>query len=122
MEEWVPAGAHVCAATGFRDVDPDCATAFDKWAVGWYERDLAWVEGRGGRSVGEVSGPAPFPEPTSTETSPPRSCRATSRVGRTPGERTIMTHMGMPALDAAVASLVYDLALEAGAGTWIEVF
>ena len=45
------------------------------------------------------------------------------RSGREhPGERTIMTHMGMPALDAAVASLVYDLALDAGAGTWIEVF
>ena len=45
------------------------------------------------------------------------------RPGREdPAERTIMTHMGMPALDAACAALVYDLALEAGAGTWIEVF
>jgi ornithine cyclodeaminase/alanine dehydrogenase-like protein (mu-crystallin family) len=33
-----------------------------------------------------------------------------------------MTHMGMPALDAAVASLVYDLALDQDAGTWIKVF
>ena len=42
--------------------------------------------------------------------------------GERDDERTIMTHMGMPALDAAAAALVYDLALEAGAGTWIKVF
>ena len=121
MEEWVPAGAHVCAATGFRDVDPGCATAFDKWVVGWYGRDLAWVEGEevgrlGGLRPGALSKADIFGD-IATEIMP----------GRKPGrehdrERTIMTHMGMPALDAAVASLVYDLALEAGAGTWIEVF
>jgi ornithine cyclodeaminase/alanine dehydrogenase-like protein (mu-crystallin family) len=37
-------------------------------------------------------------------------------------ERTIMTHLGMAALDAAVASLVYDLALDQGAGTVMRIF
>jgi ornithine cyclodeaminase/alanine dehydrogenase-like protein (mu-crystallin family) len=37
-------------------------------------------------------------------------------------ERTIMTHLGMSALDAAVASLVYDLALDQGAGTTMKIF
>ena len=121
MEEWVPAGAHVCAATGFRDVDPACATAFDKWAVGWYGRDLEWVEGEevgrlGGLQPGQLSRADIYAD-IATEIMP----------GRKPGrvadrERTIMTHMGMPALDAAVASLVYDLAVEAGAGTRLEVF
>ena len=34
MESWVQPGTHVCAATGFRDVDKACATAFDTWVVG----------------------------------------------------------------------------------------
>ncbi len=45
MEEWVRPGTHVCAATGFRDVDKACAARFDKWVVGWYGRDLEWIEG-----------------------------------------------------------------------------
>jgi ornithine cyclodeaminase/alanine dehydrogenase-like protein (mu-crystallin family) len=119
--EWVPRGAHVCAATGFRDVDKACARAFDKWVVGWYGRDLEWIEGP---EVGKIGGLQPgdlgrddIHADIATEIMPGL------RPGREDeGERTIMTHMGMPALDAAVASLVYDLALDAGAGTWITVF
>ncbi len=121
MEEWVPPGAHVCAATGFRDVDPKCATAFDKWAVGWYGRDLEWIEGE---EVGRIGGL----QPGALSRSDIHADLATEIVqGTRPGredasERTVMTHMGMPALDAAVASLVYDLAVDAGAGAWIKVF
>ena len=121
MEEWVEPGTHVCAATGFRDVDKACATRFDKWAVGWYGRDLEWIEGP---EVGRLGGLQPgdlwkadIYADIATEMMP----------GLRPGrerdeERTIMTHMGMPALDAAVAALVYDLAIDADAGTWIRVF
>lgn len=121
MEHWVQPGTHVCAATGFRDVDKACATRFDKWAVGWYGRDLEWIEGPevgrlGGLQPGDLSA-ADIHADIATELMP----------GTKPGrerdeERTIMTHMGMPALDAAVAALVYDLALAAQAGTWITVF
>ena len=121
MESWVPTGAHVCAATGFRDVDKACAKAFDKWAVGWYGRDLEWIDGPevgklGGLTAGDLNRDDIYAD-IATELMP----------GLVPGrsdptERTIMTHMGMPALDAAVASLVFDLALEEGAGTWIKVF
>ena len=121
MEPWVRPGTHVCAATGFRDVDKACATRFSKWVVGWYGRDLEWIEGPevgkiGGLQPGDLSR-ADVHADLATEIMP----------GLRPGresdqERTIMTHMGMPALDAAVASLVYELALEAGAGTWIKVF
>jgi ornithine cyclodeaminase/alanine dehydrogenase-like protein (mu-crystallin family) len=121
MEGWVRPGTHVCAATGFRDVDKTCATSFDKWAVGWYGRDLDWIEGPetgriGGLPPGALSKADVYAD-IATEIMP----------GNIPGrehadERTIMTHMGMPALDAAVASLVYELALDAGAGTWIRVF
>ena len=121
MEGWVPPGAHVCATTGFRDVDHNCATAFDKWVVGWYGRDLEWIEGEevgrlGGLRPGDLSKKDIYAD-LADEIVP----------GAKPGrqnedERTIMTHMGMPALDAAVASLVYDLAITAGAGSWIKVF
>jgi ornithine cyclodeaminase/alanine dehydrogenase-like protein (mu-crystallin family) len=119
--DWVPTGAHVCAATGFRDVDKACATAFDKWVVGYYGRDLEWVDGPetgriGGLQPGDLSRDQIHAD-LATEIIPG------TRPGREDaGERTIMTHMGMPALDAAVASLVYDLALGQGAGTWIRVF
>ena len=121
MEGWVPPGAHVCATTGFRDVDPGCATAFDKWVVGWYGRDLEWVEGEetgrlGGLQPGDLSRGDIHADLASEIVPGLRPGREDER------ERTIMTHMGMPALDAAVASLVYDLAISAGAGRWIEVF
>jgi ornithine cyclodeaminase/alanine dehydrogenase-like protein (mu-crystallin family) len=121
MEAWVRPGTHVCATTGFVDVDKACATKFDKWVVGWYGRDLEWVEGPevgklGGLARGELS-KSDIHADIATEIMP----------GLRPGreddtERTIMTHMGMPALDAAVASLVYDLAIAKGIGTWMKIF
>lgn len=121
MEGWVPPGAHVCATTGFRDVDPACATSFDKWVVGWYGRDLEWIEGDevgrlGGLQPGQLSGADIHADLAGEIVHGVRP----GREGES--ERTVMTHMGMPALDAAVASLVYDLALDAGVGTWIRVF
>lgn len=121
MEPWVRPGTHVCATTGFLDVDKTCATEFDKWVVGWYGRDLEWIEGPevgklGGLNPGDLS-KADIHADIATELMqnkrPPRE---------TDDERTIMTHLGMPALDAAVASLVYEQALSQNVGTWIEVF
>lgn len=121
MEPWISSGTHVCAATGFRDVDPACARAFDKWVVGWYGRDLEWITGD---EVGRIGG---LQEGQLTRDDIHADIAGEILQGKRPGresadERTIMTHMGMPALDAACAALVYDLALEAGAGTWIEIF
>jgi ornithine cyclodeaminase/alanine dehydrogenase-like protein (mu-crystallin family) len=121
MEAWVQPGTHVCAATGFRDVDKACATRFDKWVVGWYGRDLEWIDGPevgkiGGLKAGDLSR-ANVHADLATE------IMASLRPAReNADERTIMTHMGMPALDAAVASLVYELALASDVGTWTKVF
>lgn len=121
MEHWVQPGTHVCAATGFYDVDKTCATRFDKWVVGWYGRDLEWIEGAEAAKLGVLSPGdltrADIYADIATEIMPGL------KPGReTDHERTIMTHMGMPALDAAVASLVYDLAVARGLGTWMKVF
>lgn len=119
--ELVPAGAHVCAATGFRDVDYRCATEFDKWVVGYYGRDLEWIEGS---ELGRIGGLSPG---LLTRDDIYADIATEIAFGTKPGretneERTIMTHMGMPALDAAVSALVYEKALESGAGQWIRVF
>ncbi len=121
MEAWLRPGTHVCATTGFYDVEKACATSFEKWVVGWYGRDLEWIEGP---EVGKLGGLAPG----DLSKADIYADIATEIIqGTKPGresdtERTIMTHMGMPALDAAVASLVYDLAIARGVGTLIRVF
>jgi ornithine cyclodeaminase/alanine dehydrogenase-like protein (mu-crystallin family) len=120
-ERSVGPGTHVCATTGFRDVDKACARAFDKWVVGWYGRDLEWIEGPevgrfGGLEPGDL-GKGDIYADLATEIVLER------RPGRQGAEeRTIMTHMGMPALDAAVASLVYDLAVSNGRGQVLRLF
>ncbi len=121
MEEWIHPGTHVCAATGFRDVDKTCAKEFDKWVVGWYGRDLEWIEGP---EVGKLGGLQPG---DLTKADVHADIASELLSGARPGresatERTIMTHMGMPALDAAVASLVYDMAVAEGVGTRITLF
>jgi ornithine cyclodeaminase/alanine dehydrogenase-like protein (mu-crystallin family) len=121
MESWVRPGTHVCATTGFSDIDKTCATEFDKWVVGWYDRDLEWIEGP---EVGKLGGL----EPGDLSKADVHADIAGEIMGGIkPGreddeERTIMTHLGMPALDAAVASLVYDLAVAQGAGTTMRIF
>lgn len=121
MEGWVRPGTHVCATTGFSDVDKTCATKFDKWVVGWYGRDLEWIEGP---EVGQLGGLAPG---DFTRDDVHADIATEIMQGLKPGrendeERTIMTHLGMAALDAAVASLVYDLAVTGGVGTTMRIF
>jgi len=120
MEEWIEPGAHVCATTGFMDLDPNCAISFDKWVVGYYGRDLEWIEGE---EVGKMS-PDSFPY---TKKDIYADLSTEIILGKKPSrqsdkERTIMTHLGMPAFDAAVAALVYEKAKEKGIGTVLKVF
>lgn len=120
-EPWVKPGAHVCATTGFRDVDVECVRAFDKFAVGWYGRDMEWIEGEetgriGGLTPGSVSRSDVHAD-LATEIIP-----GTKPGRESPAERTIMSHMGMPALDAATAHLLYTEAQRQGVGTVLRLF
>ena len=120
QESWLAPGCHVCATVGFRDLDPACAEKFDKWVVGWSGRDLEWIEGsEAGKIVPKH--PAVVRENIYADLS------TEIITGRKPGrqsenERTIMTHMGMPAFDAAVAALVYEKASALGVGMRLKVF
>lgn len=116
MEDWIEPGTHVAATNGFLDLDPDFTKTADKWVVGLKERDLLWVDGD---QVGIVG-----PEGLSREDV---YCDLTEIVsgeftGReSPDERTVMSHMGMPALDIATSHLVYEKAQAAGLGSTLRL-
>jgi ornithine cyclodeaminase/alanine dehydrogenase-like protein (mu-crystallin family) len=121
FEAWIRPGAHVCATTGFRDVHVECVRSFDKFAVGWYGRDLEWIDGEETGRIGGVT-------PGSITRGDIYADLATEIIpGHKPGrdsatERTIMSHMGMPALDAATAHLLVTEAQRRGVGTLLRLF
>jgi len=117
--DWLDPGTHVAATAGFVDLDPALSRVADKWVVGWYERDLEWIDDDGddvwtaeGYAVDAADVHADLTEVIAGE-----------RPGReSDDEVTVMTHMGMPALDTAATHLVYEAATEAGVGTRLRLF
>ena len=112
MEEWIEPGTHVAATNGFLDLDPEFTRTADKWVLGLKERDLLWIDGD---QVG-ITGP----EGLSRDDV--HGDLTELLAGDCPGresddERTVMSHMGMPALDVAASHLVYEKAQEAGIGS-----
>lgn len=117
MEQWVDPGTHVAATAGFVDLDPELTRTADKWVVGYYGRDLEWIEGE---EVGTFA-----PEDISSDDihADLTEVIAGDVPGReSPDERTVMSHMGMPALDTAAMDLAYEKAKAAGVGTDIQLF
>jgi ornithine cyclodeaminase/alanine dehydrogenase-like protein (mu-crystallin family) len=120
QEEWVDAGSCVCAINGYLDLDPNCAIKFDKWVLGYYGRDLEWIDGS---EVGKNS-----PEVVPYTRNEVYADLATEIMqGKKPGrqnskERIVFTHHGMPALDIAVAALAYERAKEEGIGQYLQLY
>ena len=118
-EEWVDSGSCVCGINGFLDLDPECAVRFDKWVLGYYGRDLEWIDGS---EVGKNS-----PEVVPYTRNDVYADLATEIIqGKRPGrtntqERIVFTHHGMPALDVAVAALVYEIAENEGIGQHLRL-
>jgi ornithine cyclodeaminase/alanine dehydrogenase-like protein (mu-crystallin family) len=118
-EAWIEPGTHVAATAGFVDLDPALSRVADRWVVGWHERDREWIDDDGpdvwtapGHSVDLADVDADLTQIVAGE-----------RPGReSADERTVMTHMGMPALDTAATHLVYEAATEAGVGTRLRLF
>jgi ornithine cyclodeaminase len=121
FSDWVKPGAHLCAATGFRDVDYTVAKSFDKWVVGFRGRDLDWISGAelgriGGLSKGQLSEDDIYGD-LAVDIIPGRLAGREDDV-----ERTVMTHMGMPSLDVGVAVLAFERARLEGKGQHITLF
>lgn len=116
MEDWIAPGTHVAATNGFLDLDPEFTRTADKWVLGHRERDLLWIDGD---QVGIVG-----PEGLSREdvhADVPEVLAGDAPGRESPDERTVMSHMGMPALDIAASELVYQKAKAKGEGTTLSL-
>jgi ornithine cyclodeaminase/alanine dehydrogenase-like protein (mu-crystallin family) len=119
FEEWIDPGACICAINGFLDLDPYCAIRCDKWVVGYYARDLEWVDGT---EMGKNSPPVvPYTRKDIYADLATEIIQG-KRPGReNPSERIVFTHHGMPALDVAVAALAFEKAKKRGMGTVLKL-
>ncbi len=116
MEEWIEPGAHVAATNGFLDLDPEFTRTADKWVLGLKRRDLLWIDGD---QVG-ITGPEGLSR-DDVHGDLPELLAGECSGRESDDERTVMSHMGMPALDVAASHLVYEKAQEAGIGTEIRL-
>jgi ornithine cyclodeaminase/alanine dehydrogenase-like protein (mu-crystallin family) len=115
MEDWIESGSHVAATWGFVDLDQKFSKTSDKWVLGNWERDLDWIEVPPFAWMSKLSREDVYADLSEIAT------------GKKPGrekatERTVMSHMGMGALDVAVAFRAYKLALEKGLGITLQLF
>jgi ornithine cyclodeaminase/alanine dehydrogenase-like protein (mu-crystallin family) len=115
MENWIESGCHVAATWGFVDLDQEFSKAADKWVLGNWERDSDWIEVPPFAWMKKLSREDVYADLSEIAT------------GKKPGretvtERTVMSHMGMGALDVAVAFRAYELALEKGLGITLQLF
>lgn len=118
LDEWIEAGCHVAGTWAF-DLDPKFSKTADKWVLGNWERDLPSLTDPAKAYVKEwakiVSKKNVYADLSEIAT------------GKKPGreserERTVMTHLGMGALDVATAYAAYEVAKEKGIGTKIRLF
>lgn len=115
FDEWIAPGTHVAATRAFIDYDPEFSRNADKWVLGYRETDGKWLQKPPFSGIKNLSIDSVYADMVDIV------------AGRKPGrenarERTIMTHMGMGALDVAVAHAVYERATSKGIGRKIELF
>ena len=110
LEEWIESGCHVAATNGFNDLDPKFSKKADKWVLGNWERDLMWVKSESSLSKKDIY-----------------SDLSEIVIGKKHGrehdsERTVMTHLGMGALDVPTAYEAYRRAREKELGDKVRLF
>jgi len=114
FDEWVEPGTHV-AATALFDIDTKITKTADKWVLGNNERDRLWIE-----DVNEPYRlPGVFVEDVYGDLSEIVCGKKTGR--EKDNERTIMTHLGMAALDIACAYHAYKAAKKEGIGIELDL-
>jgi len=109
MENWVENGCHI-VGTNIRGIDPKLTSKVDKWVLGNRESDLRWIEAK--------------PEKYSKEYiyASLDEIVVGMKAGREDdGEKTLVTHRGMGALDVAAMYVIYNKALQKGVGTKLNL-
>jgi len=114
LDQWIRPGTHVAATRAFLDYDPHFSRTADKWVLGNHQSDEQWLS------------KPPFVGIPHLSTDNVYADMVQIIRGDKPGrehdhERTTMTHMGMGALDVAMAHQVYRRALDSGLGKFIDM-
>jgi len=115
FDEWIAPGTHLAATRAFIDYDPKFSRSADKWVLGYRETDGQWLRKPPFSKIQDLSVDSVYADLVEII------------AGRMPGreradERTIMTHMGMGALDVAVAHEICKRASSKGIGREIDLF
>ena len=115
LDEMIKPGCHVAATFAFADLDPRFSKTADKWVLGSWARDSEWIE-----SPFFPGGPRLSKKDVYADLGEIAAGKKPGREKKT--ERTVMSHLGIGALDVAVAHHVYQMALEKGIGKKLRLF
>lgn len=109
---WLAPGCFVAALFHFNDLDWHFAVHCDKWVLGLREADHSSILNNPDVLA---KGAALTPDMVYADLGDLLTGRLPGRTG--PDERILYTHMGMGALDVALADVVYRRAIVSGRGT-----
>lgn len=114
LDRWIRPGTHVAATRAFIDYDPVFSCTADKWVLGNRDSDEEWLAKPPFVGIPHLSVDNVYADMVEIVS------------GDNPGrenddERTTMTHMGMGALDVAMAHEIYQRALAIGLGQVVDI-
>ena len=114
LDQWIRPGTHVAATRAFIDFDPVFSRTADKWALGNRKTDEEWLEKPPFVGIPHLSVDNVYADMV-------QIVRGEMPGRQSDEERTTMTHMGMGALDVAMAHEIYQLARAAGIGQALDI-
>ena len=114
LDRWIRPGTHVAATRAFIDFDPVFSRTADKWVLGNRKSDEEWLEKPPFVGIPHLSVDNVYADMV-------QIVRGEKPGRESDEERTTMTHMGMGALDVAMAHEIYQLASAAGIGQVIDI-
>jgi ornithine cyclodeaminase/alanine dehydrogenase-like protein (mu-crystallin family) len=114
LENWISKGAYVAATSLFKDLDPTLSRKADKWVVGHMKADKRIISDMKRLLAIELSESDIYADLTEIISGhkPARERRE---------ERIVFTHIGMGALDLAVASIAFNKAVHKNVGTHLNL-
>lgn len=114
LDQWIRPGTHVAATRAFIDFDPVFSRTADKWVLGNRKTDEEWLEKPPFVGIPHLSVDNVYADLV-------QIVRGEKPGRESDEERTTMTHMGMGALDVAMAHEIHQLASAAGIGQVLDI-